>query len=74
MWKILLVDDEPKDHALLAMVLPSEFRLLSCFTGSEALSTIQGEKPDLVLLDIRLPDMNGIEVLRCLGAARILPE
>lgn len=68
MWKILLVDDEPKDHALLAMVLPPEYRLVSCFTGQEALSMVGEEKPDLVLLDIRLPDMSGIEVLKALGS------
>jgi len=64
MWKILLVDDEPRDHAVLSIMLPPEFQLVSCYTGGEALESIPRENPDLVLLDVKLPDINGIEVLK----------
>jgi DNA-binding NtrC family response regulator len=73
MWKILLVDDEPKDHGILAMMLPPEFSLVSSYTGNEAISTFDREKPDMVLLDILLPDMSGIEVAKYLAGSAAPP-
>jgi DNA-binding response OmpR family regulator len=73
MWKILLVDDEPRDHAMLSIMLPQDFTLLSCFTGGEALEFIPREKPDLVLLDVKLPDINGIEVLKSVKLTKERP-
>ena len=73
MWKILLVDDEPRDHAMLSIMLPPDFTLLSCYTGGEALESIPRENPDLVLLDVQLPDINGIEVLKSVKFSKERP-
>lgn len=67
--RILIVDDEPNIIELIRMNLPvSEFEVLSAWTGREALETASSVVPDLVLLDIMLPDLDGFEVLRNLRA------
>ncbi|GAI01997.1 unnamed protein product, partial [marine sediment metagenome] len=63
--KILLVDDEPNILEMLAVGLEDEeYRILEATDGKEALAQVKKEKPCLVLLDIRMPDMDGIQVLR----------
>ncbi len=61
---ILLVDDEPYVLELLSATLEDgEYRILQAKNGKEALSQFEKEKPQVVLLDIRMPDMDGLEVL-----------
>ncbi|TET61150.1 sigma-54-dependent Fis family transcriptional regulator [Candidatus Aerophobetes bacterium] len=63
--KILLVDDEPNILEMLSVGLEDEeYRILEATDGKEALAQVKKEKPCLVLLDIRMPDMDGIQVLR----------
>jgi len=62
---ILLVDDEPHILELLSVALEDEkYRILKAKNGKEALIQFKKEKPCLVLLDIRMPDVDGLEVLR----------
>jgi len=63
--KILIVDDEPKNVKLLAAQLPvNEFIVLTAHGGAEALQKIDDQCPDLILLDIMMPDIDGYEVTR----------
>ena len=63
--KILLVDDEPRILELLSVALENEgYQVLEADNGKEALAQFKKEKPQVVLLDIRMPDMDGLEVLR----------
>jgi CheY-like chemotaxis protein len=63
--KILIVDDQAMMLKLMAHPLGQEgFEIITAMTGVEALQKIQGEQPDLVILDVMLPDMNGIDVVR----------
>jgi two-component system, cell cycle response regulator len=63
--KILLIDDSSVNNLLLQNVLEDEkFNVLVAFNGKEGLDLINGEKPDLILLDIMMPRMDGIEVLQ----------
>jgi DNA-binding NtrC family response regulator len=65
MKTILIVDDEPHILELLSVALEDEeYRILGASNGKEALSQFKKEKPEVVLLDIRMPDMDGLEVLR----------
>ena len=65
MKKILLVDDEESIHLLYREELEEEgYEVHSALSGTEALELFQNLNPDLVILDINMPDMNGIEVLR----------
>lgn len=61
--KILAVDDNEIHCYALRRVLEHEgFEVCMAHTGSDALSMVLNEKPDVVLLDINLPDVNGFEV------------
>ena len=75
--KILVVDDEPLNVRLLEAVLTSHgFEMIAASSGPEALERVKGQLPDLVLLDIQMPEMNGYEVCRRLRedpATQFLP-
>lgn len=63
--KILIVEDNPASRRLLEMALRSkDYILLTAADGAEALDTALREHPDLILLDVRLPGMDGLEVTR----------
>jgi adenylate cyclase len=69
MPKILVVDDTPQNVRLLVAVLSSHgYAVTSAASGSEALEKVKSEQPDLVLLDVQMPGMNGYEVCRRLRA------
>ncbi len=63
--EILVVDDEPDISALVAYHLAREgYRVRTAADGAEALRTLEGQLPDLIVLDLMLPGMSGLEVLR----------
>jgi len=65
MKKILLVDDEESIHLLYRAELEEEgYMVHSALTGKDALQEFEIVSPDLIILDINMPGMNGIEVLR----------
>jgi two-component system OmpR family response regulator len=62
---LLVVDDEPTVRELLPVTLRyAGFAVVTAATGEEALASAMHEPPDLVLLDVMLPDMDGFEVIR----------
>ena len=63
--KILLIDDDSQLIELVAMRLEAnEYQVLAAFSGQDGLSMAESEEPDLILLDITMPGMDGLEVLR----------
>jgi two-component system cell cycle response regulator len=62
--KVLIVDDEQAIVELMGLYLRSEYDVISAYNGQEALERIKADKPDIVLLDVMMPDMNGYEVCR----------
>jgi two-component system, OmpR family, KDP operon response regulator KdpE len=65
--EILVIDDELQIRKLLQITLESQgFKILQAATGSEGLQIASQKKPDLILLDLGLPDQNGHETLRSL--------
>lgn len=75
MTRVLLVDDHPMIGAALEMLLrETDYELLGrARTAAEANKQIAGLKPDLVLLDVHLPDASGLDVLRRLSRSRSKP-
>lgn len=62
---ILLVDDEPHIIELEKMYLEREgFRVISAANGIDAMETVTHQKPDLIVLDIMLPELSGLEVCK----------
>ncbi len=67
--KILVVDDQPINVQLLKRKLEREgMTVATAFSGREALDLVAADKPDLILLDVMMPDMDGIEVCQRLQA------
>jgi DNA-binding response OmpR family regulator len=67
----LIVEDEPEANKLLAMLVQLRgYSTESAFTGSEALERIRVSQPDIVFLDLMLPDINGFEVCKSLKARK----
>jgi DNA-binding response OmpR family regulator len=71
---ILVVEDEPTLRETLVEALGSEgFRVTSAADGRAALAVFRAERPDLVLLDLMLPEISGIEVCRIIRAESAVP-
>ena len=67
--RILVIDDEGAIRDSLKMILEYEdYQFVGAATGQEGIAAVQRERPDLVLLDIKMPGMDGLEVLRKLHA------
>jgi DNA-binding response OmpR family regulator len=65
MRRVLVVDDEPHIRTILRGYLEAEgFAVAEAADGEAALAALRGESPDLVLLDVMLPGIDGLEVLR----------
>ncbi len=63
-FDILIVDDDPQIHKLISKMLPNEFySVQSAFNAQEAFTAINRKKPHLIILDIMMPNVSGIEVL-----------
>ena len=67
-WKILLVDDEPNNLQLLGQILQDQYQLSFAKDGAKALDVAWKVKPDIILLDIMMPEMDGYETCRRLKA------
>jgi len=62
--QILVVDDEPAWLKILSYILRKKgYEVQEVSTATEALETLKGFKPDLILSDVRMPDMNGFDFL-----------
>jgi DNA-binding response OmpR family regulator len=62
--KILIVEDEAEIRHLLQLYLQEKYEVIMAENGAEAIDIVKRESPDLILLDILLPEKNGLEVCR----------
>lgn len=63
---ILVVDDDKTNLALAQKILGTQYRIAASTSGQAALKYLETHRPDLILLDINMPEMNGFEVMECL--------
>jgi two-component system OmpR family response regulator len=69
--RVLVVDDEPNIVDVISMALRFEgFDVASAGTGADAIASVAAKRPQLLVLDVMLPDIDGFEVARRLAAAR----
>ena len=61
---ILVAEDEDSNYELVRIVLAKRYRLIRAVNGIEAVTLCEDEHPDLILMDIRMPDMNGLDATR----------
>ena len=74
-YKILIVDDVISNVLLLKVLLTNEkFNIVTANNGQQALEQVEKEKPDLVLLDVMMPDMSGFEVALKMKADAVMSE
>lgn len=62
--KVLLIEDEEALVKSLQIALEDRYEVLVALNGKEGFAKAQKEQPDLIILDIMLPDINGLDVLR----------
>lgn len=63
--KVLIVEDNPQNMKVAAMSLrPDGYEIVAATDGEEAMEVARREKPDLILMDIQLPKLSGLEVTR----------
>lgn len=62
MIKVLVVDDEPVNVRLITAVLEKDYEIIPAYSGREALEKLGSDRPDIVLLDIMMPEVSGYEV------------
>ena len=62
--RILIIDDEPPVHTVISAYLKAEgYEFLSAMDGPSGLKAARSFKPDIIILDVMLPGMDGIELL-----------
>ncbi len=69
--KVLIVDDEPLAREGIKLMLNGDSVVLEARNGREAVAKIREEKPDLVLLDVQMPRMDGFRVVETVGADKM---
>lgn len=67
--KILVVEDNPMNMELASDILEAQgYEVLQASAGRQALEIARNQRPDLILMDIRLPELDGLEITRLLKA------
>ncbi len=67
MAKMLVVDDDPAWRALYRMAFEGQFEIFEATDGQEGLAVFDSIKPDVIVLDLRMPKMDGLDFIRRLG-------
>ena len=67
---VLIIDDSPESIDVLRSVLGSEYRLRVAISGARALEISENLNPDVILLDVMMPEMDGYETCRRLKVER----
>lgn len=72
--RILAADDDPAIRRIVSRVLElNDFAVISCSNGAEALTAFAEEEPDLIILDVKMPEVDGLTVCREIRAESSVP-
>lgn len=71
-FKILMVDDNPTNAQMVKLNLQEEYKIIIAHNGFEAIHLAKSENPDLILLDVMMPEINGFEVCQQLKLDTVL--
>lgn len=75
MSKVLIIEDEKTLNEAYQIVLKkAKHKVFAAYNGQEGLEVFKAERPDLVLLDLRMPKMSGVEFLKHLKPAKNYPD
>jgi CheY-like chemotaxis protein len=74
MKKIAVVEDNPDNRLLVQAILDDRYELTEYETGAEAVAGLADDRPDLILLDISLPEMDGTEVLAWIRQQEVIKD
>ncbi len=72
MKRILVAEDNDSNYMLMTYILRNHYELLRAHNGKEAVEMAQSEHPDMVLMDMKMPIMGGLEATR--GIKAVLPD
>jgi CheY-like chemotaxis protein len=73
-YKILLVDDDPADRVLVSKILSKKYAVIEASNGKEALDLAYTEIPNLILMDIMMPEMDGYTALSIIKRDPLIAE
>jgi two-component system cell cycle response regulator DivK len=59
---ILIVEDNEDNMDLYFLILKDKYKVIAAYNGTDGLKKVQAEKPDIILLDLSLPDISGLEI------------
>ena len=68
MKRILIAEDNDSNYMLMTYILKSQYEIFRAFNGREAVEKAKTEKPDMVLMDIKMPIMDGLQATRLIRA------
>jgi two-component system cell cycle response regulator DivK len=73
MKSILIIEDNEDNLYMMKYILEqNQLRVITAMTGMEGFETALKEKPDLILLDVQLPDVNGLEIIKMIKQSGVL--
>ncbi len=67
MARMLVIDDDPAWRALYRMAFESQFEIFEAMDGPQGLAMLDSANPDVIVLDLRMPKMDGLDFIRRLG-------
>lgn len=73
MTRMLVVDDDPAWRALYRMAFENQFEIFEATDGQQGLSAVDSVSPDVILLDLRMPRMDGLDFIRRLDHKGVHP-
>ena len=65
MKRILVAEDNDSNYMLMTYILKKQYEFFRARNGQEAVAMVETESPDMVLMDIKMPIMDGLEATRC---------